>query len=805
MKISLNWIKDYIDLNDISTDEIVSKLTMSGLEVEDVSDQTKIYKNFVVALVRNSQKHPNADKLSICKVFDGKEELQVICGAPNVAAGQKVVFAPIGTIIPNGQFEIKKAKIRGTESQGMICAEDELLLSDDHSGIMTLDENLQVGSPIIESLKLNDVILEIGVTPNRPDALSHIGVARDLSALFDRPLKIPKINLKESNKDINQLASVEVEDAINCPRYTAKVVTAVQIKESPEWLKRKLEAIGLRPINNIVDITNFILHECGQPLHAFDLDRLTQNKIVVKSTKGTTIFTSLDSKERNLPSNTLMICDGNKEVAIAGVMGGENSEITSSTKNILIESAYFNPSSIRKTSKALGLSTDSSYRFERGTDPSITKYAAERAAQLICDLAGGKIAAGLIDSYPEIIPRKDIKFRYSRANKILGYKIEEEKIRSILPNLGMAIKVIDEDQLLVSVPTFRPDIEREIDMIEEIARINGYDNIPTVSKINITLEKKIDETEFDEKIRQAAIALGCFEMINNPLQSEENAKLGGKPIAVSNPLSADMAYLRTTLLSGALNTLSKNIRQGIKNLKLFELGNVFVKTTEKQIKSFNDFREDKKIVFLVSGKEIEKSWNSDEKLIDFYSLRGLVDEFSHKISLDNVLNDSYYSTVNEIYAYYFTKTFKNEVIGIGGKLKSEVLKQFDINQDTYCFEFDLSKLNSIYLDSELNLIKYNEPLKFPKIIRDFAFIFDNTVQYLDVKNFILQNSSKLLKNVEVFDLFESDSLGKDKKSIAFTLEFYDENKTLTEDEVEKDFNNLIKLVTTKFKAQLRGN
>jgi phenylalanyl-tRNA synthetase beta chain len=805
MKISLNWIKEYVDLNDISTDEIVSKLTMSGLEVEGVTDQTKIYKNFIVALVRNSEKHPNADKLSICKVFDGKDELQVICGAPNVATGQKVVFAPIGTIIPNGQFEIKKAKIRGVESQGMICAEDELLLSDDHTGIIVLDENLQAGTPITESLKLDDVILEIGITPNRPDALSHIGVARDLSALFDRPLNIPKINLIEADKNITSLASVEVEDAINCPRYTAKVVTGVQKKESPEWLKRKLEAIGLRPINNIVDITNFILHECGQPLHAFDLDRLTQNKIVVKSTKKAANFTTLDSKERKLPINTLMICDGNKEVAIAGVMGGENSEITSSTKNILIESAYFNPSSIRKTSKALGLSTDSSYRFERGTDPSITKFAAERAAQLIYELADGKIASGLIDSYPEVIKRKDIKFRYSRANKILGYEIEEDKIRDILPNLGMAIKVIDEDEILVSVPTFRPDIEREIDLIEEIARINGYDNIPTVTKINITLEKKIDETEFDEKIIQAAIALGFSEMINNPLQSEVYAKLGGKPIAISNPLSADMAYLRTSLLSGALSTLSKNIRQGVKDIKLFEIGNIFVKTNEDQIKSFADFIENQKVIFLVSGKEVEKSWNNAEKSSDFYSLKGLVDEFSYKISLDNVLNDSYYSTVNEIYAYYLTKNFKNEVVGIGGKVKSEVLKQFDINQDTYCFEFDLSMLNSIHSDSDLNLKKYNEPLKFPKIIRDFAFIFDKAVQYLDVKNFILQKSSKLLKNVKVFDLFESEPLGIDKKSLAFTLEFYDESKTLTEDEVEKDFNNLIKLISTEFKAQLRGN
>ncbi|MGQ9643369.1 MAG: phenylalanine--tRNA ligase subunit beta, partial [Ignavibacterium sp.] len=397
MKISLNWLKQYIDLSDLTTKDIVDKLTMSGLEVEDVVDENELYKNFIVAEVKSVSKHPNADKLSVCEVFDGKETLQVICGAPNVAADQKVVFAPVGTLIPNGNFQIKKAKIRGVESNGMICAEDELLLSEDHSGIMVLDSTLQAGKPISEVLNLNDVIFEIAVTPNRPDALSHIGVARDLSAIFNRELHLPEIVLKESKTKASEIASVEILDQKNCLRYSAKVVLNVQIKESPEWLKIRLAKIGLRPINNVVDVTNFILHELGQPLHAFDLNLLEDKKIVVKSTEQEKEFVTLDSKVRKLPKNTLMICDAKREVAIAGIMGGENSEINPSTKNILIESAYFNPSSIRRTSKALQLSTDSSYRFERGTDPSITKYAAERAAQLISELAGGEIAEGIID------------------------------------------------------------------------------------------------------------------------------------------------------------------------------------------------------------------------------------------------------------------------------------------------------------------------------------------------------------------------------------------------------------------------
>jgi phenylalanyl-tRNA synthetase beta chain len=801
MKISLNWLKEYIDLSNISTDEIVSHLTMSGLEVEDVVDQNKIYQKFIVGLVKETEKHPNADKLSVCKVFDGKNELQVICGAPNVQAGQKVVFAPIGTLIPNGDFEIKKAKIRGIESHGMICAEDELLLSDDHSGIMVLDEKNIVGEKISEVLNLNDVIFEIAITPNRPDALSHIGVARDLAAIFNRELKMPEIKIDEKGDNIAALASVEVEDIKNCPRYVAKVVTGVQIKESPQWLKKKLENIGLRPINNIVDITNFILHEIGQPLHAFDLDRLNDKKIVVKSTKSETTFVTLDAKERKLPSNTLMICDGKKEVAIAGVMGGENSEITSSTKNILIESAYFNPSSIRKTSKSLGLSTDASYRFERGTDPNITKFAAERAAQLISELADGKVAKGIIDVYPEVILPKEIKLRFSRTSKILGYDIPSEKIKTILSRLGLALKVVDDDTLLISVPTFRPDIEREIDLIEEIVRINGYDNIPTVTKINISLEEKSDDTAFDEELRQAATSLGFFEMINNPLQSEQQAKLSGNAIRIANPLSADMEYLRTSLLPGALITVAKNIRQGVKDLKLFEIGDVFNKNNDLEIKNFADFSEDQKMILLITGNNNLKSWNASETKSDFYHIKGYVDSFIKKISLDNVLIDSYYSSVNEIYAYNYTKSSKNVVIGIGGKINSDVLKKFDIHQDVFCFEFDLTLIRLL----EFKPKHYKEPLKYPKVVRDFAFIFDKSIQYLDVKNFILNKSSDLLKDVKVFDIFENEALGIDKKSIAFTLEFFDENRTLTEDEVEIDFSNLIKLISKEFKAKLRGN
>ena len=801
MKISLNWLKEYIDLEGISFQEIINKLTMSGLEVEDYVDQNEIFKNFIVGYVEENEKHPNADKLTICKVSDGKKSYQVICGAPNVQKGQNIVFAPISTLIPKGNFEIKKAKIRGVESFGMICAEDELGLGDDHTGIMVLDSNLKVGQKLSDALELNDVVMEIAVTPNRPDALSHIGVARDLTALFDKELKIPEVKLKESDIDINDVASIVIEDVENCPRYSARVVADVKIEESPEWLKQRISGIGLRPVNNIVDITNFVMFECGQPLHAFDLDRLKGKKIIVKSAKGKIKFTTLDSKERELLPDTLMICDDKGDVAIAGIMGGENSEIYKDTKNVLIESAFFNPSSIRRASKHLQLSTDASYRFERGIDPGNTLYAADRTAQLIAKIAGGKIAKGSIDVYPKKIDNKKFILRLSRVNKILGYKISKRDTLKIFNRLGINSTELSEDEIEVNVPTFRADIEREVDLIEEIARISGYDNIPTVPKISISLGVKHDETLFTDRIREYCNSLGLFEIINNPLQPKHFAALTGNAIEVSNPQSIDMKYLRTSLLSGALNVVYRNLNRGEKNLALYEIGNIFnLKEGKKVVSSFNAFDEQETLIFILTGNKIEREWYSDTESFNFYDLKGMVNSFIDKISLDNLLNDSYYATDNSIYEYYLTKIFKDRLIGNGGKVKDQVLKQFDIDQDVYCFEFNLDALKEIPVVSK----KYAKLLRYPKVILDFAFIFDKQTKFEDVSEFINNKGSKLLKNVNVFDIFESKEFGNNKKSMAFQLEYFDSSRTLTENEVEKDFENLIKLVSKKFNAKLRG-
>lgn len=801
MKISLNWLKEYVDLEGISPEEVVDKLTISGLEVEDVEYRGRLFDNFVVGYVKDRQKHPNADKLSLCVVSTGKEEFNVVCGAPNVAAGQKIAFAMVGAVVPEGGFKITRAKIRGEVSMGMICSEKELGLSDDHSGIMVLDESLEPGTPLAKALGLDDVIMEIGVTPNRPDALSHIGVARDLAAIFDRDLKYPDLLLNESDAAVTDEAKVIVENTSSCPRYTARVIKGVTVQESPAWLKSRLRSIGLRPINNMVDITNFILHEMGQPLHAFDMDLLKDKTIVVKDAGEGEAFTTLDSKGRKLAKSDLVICDAEKPVAVAGVMGGENSEVTAETKNILLESAYFNPSAIRKTAKRLQLSTDASYRFERGTDPSITSYAAARAAQLMAELGGGSVLRGEIDVYPNEIERRCVDLRFSRITRVLGFAVEKTQVQRILERLGM--KVIGEkaDNFEVMVPTYRPDIEREIDLIEEVARIYGYDKIPAVEKISVTLGGKKDEAEFQDRLRNAAVALGFNEIISNSLLPGETAAMVGKPIDMLNPQSADMASLRTSLLQGALMAVQKNLNVGEKDMTIFEIGSVF-NAKGREIKSFDDFSESKKMMMLITGRANSTNWYAKERHFDYYDMKGFVSSLLSKIYLDNVLNDSYYLSENLIFEYWYARTWGDKEVGRGGLVRKEILRKFDIQQDVFYFEFDLESLSLATPKQK----RYTELLKYPKVVRDCAFVLEKTIPGSEIVSAIYASSEKgLLKNVEIFDLFESNSLGDNRKSLAFSLEFYDESRTLKDEEVDRDFNRIVDAIKNKFNAEFRGN
>lgn len=799
MKISLNWLKNYIDLSGIPIDEIESALTMVGLEVENVENQEKIFNNFVIGYVKEKNKHPKADKLTVCVVSTGDEEHTVVCGAPNVDAGQKIVLALPGAIVPQNGIVISKAKIRGVESNGMICSEAELGIGNDHSGILVLASSYKEGMTLSAAMQLNDIIFEIGITPNRPDALSHIGVARDLAALYNRKMNLPETKQYNTEKNVSAFASVEVEDTINCPRYSAKVVLNVEIKDSPLWLQQRIKSIGLRPINNVVDVTNFILYELGQPLHAFDLDRLSGKKIVVKKAGAVSDFVTLDSKQRKLTPETLLICDAKNPVAIAGVMGGENSEVTTATQNVLIESAYFNPSSVRKTSKTLGLSTDSSYRFERGCNPHITPLAAERAAQLIAEMSGGEIVEGLIDVYPAKILPKEISLRKQQVERILGYPIPDEKIRNIFIGLGFEILSEDKDCMFISVPPFRPDIEREIDLIEEIARINGYDNIPTISRIGITLQEKIDETSFTSELKEILSGLGFNEMYSTTLQGEKSANLTGNAVRLLNPSSIEMSFLRTSLIPGGIETVKKNLNVKEKNLMLFEIGKVFQKVNEK-IESFDDFIEQERLLILLAGNANEKKWYTAERNFDFFDLKGYVFALFKKKNLDNFIPYSYNNVGKNLFDFCFEQKYENRVIGYGGRISKDVLKGYDIDKDVYCYELIIDEFKKISGNPQ----KFKELLRYPKIQRDFAFVFDKKIEYTKIETFIRKNSSGLLKELSLFDVFESESLGSDKKSLAFSLAYYDYERTLTEEEVEKEFYNLIEKIKIEYKAVLRG-
>ncbi|GMU85397.1 MAG: phenylalanine--tRNA ligase beta subunit [Ignavibacteriales bacterium] len=800
MVISLNWLKEYISLEGISAEEISEKLTNAGLEVEKMTDQRAMYQGFVAAHVRECVKHPNADKLSLCRVWDGKNELSIVCGAPNVSAGQNVVLATIGTQIPGKDFVIKKSKIRGAESEGMLCSESELAISENHEGIMVLGESVAPGADISDVLGLNDVVFEIGITPNRPDALSHLGVARDLSAIFGREVKKPSLKNPPVTGDIHHFAYVKVLNAEGCPRYTAKVIKNVTIGPSPDWLKNKITSIGLRSINNVVDVTNFILHELGQPLHAFDLDTLSENEIIVDKAWSLKEFTTLDSNKRQMNPDILMINDGEKGVAIAGIMGGENSEVTGKTKNILLESAYFNPSVIRKGAKFLQMSSDASYRFERGTDPEMTVFAADRAAELIAEVAGGELIAGTIDIYPNKIEKKKTELRFSRIERILGFHIPKEKVVSILKSLEFGITGELEEKLILEIPSFRPDIEREIDVIEEVVRVFGYENIPDNLVVSYPVHDRVDQTEFDDQLKTALTGLGYYEAISLPMISEWESALFGSPVKVKNPLTVEMEYLRTSLIPGMLQNIRRNIHAGEKSVRLFEIGNVMLRTGAGEI-SWKNLHEETRCVMVISGEAETKEWFRNDRKYDIFDLKGDLESLAVKFSIDSFTIDSYYSTENNIFGSIVQLKSQGQAIITGGVVKRDILKRFDIDQPVFCAELIIRK----FADSVKKPEGFRHLPKFPKVFRDFAFILDSTVQFNELVDFVEKNKTPLLASFRLFDVYEHKTLGEGKKSMAFSLEFYDENATLTDEKVDKEFNSLIQKISKKFNAQLRGS
>ncbi len=802
MKISANWLRDYINTG-LSDDEIAEKLTLTGLEVEEVTQTGSNFDGIVVGDVLKVEKHPNADKLVLCQVNIGEETVQIVCGAPNVAAGQKVPVAQVGSVLPllldDGSFlKIKKSKIRGEVSFGMICAEDELGLGTDHSGIMVLDASLKPGTPFSEIVgSTKDAVLEIGLTPNRPDAACHAGTARDLHAVTSEALTIPAVDTDESNcvESGHPSVSISIEDTELCHRYVGVVMHGIKVTESPKWVQNRLKAIGLRPRNAIVDATNYVLHELGQPLHAFDLHELRNSQIVVKTYSKETEFTTLDEVDRKVPAGSLFICDGERPVALAGIMGGMNSEISEKTKDILIESAWFEPVSIRKTSKSLALQSDSSYRFERGVDPEITRKAALRCAQLISEWGGGEIEYPVVDVHPVKYQPATINLRPARLNQILGTQLSAEEMTEILNRLGFETSANGE-HISCSIPGFRPDISEEIDLIEEVARIYDYNRIPTTGRITFARPPILPfEENFVNEMCTACVSFGLQEIYTNSLLPEKSAPLFGDEntlVPTLNPISKDQAVLRPSLTYGFLKSASWNFNRKTPGVSFFEIGHTFSKGDGKWIKGID---ERQKLLIGLGGVKQTEHWSSKETGYTFADLRKIIDALLNKLRLAG-------KSAIEFKDEKLKVSSKGKVIAVAGKVEQSLLKEFDIETDMYTAEFDLGVLAEIC--EKLPPVRYEAVPKFPSFEFDLAVVVAKSVPAGDLLEHIQKNSGKALEDVDIFDVFEGKPLEDSEKSLAFRLRFRDKDKTLAIQDVQPVIEKLIKGLEKSFNAVLRG-
>ena len=799
MKISNNWLKDYIK-TELSTEKISAYLTDIGLEVEGVDKFESVkgsLEGIVVGKVLTCEKHPNADKLNKTTVdVGGGKILEIVCGAPNVAEGQTVPVAVVGTKIyakDGTSFDIKKAKIRGEVSEGMICAEDELGLSDDHGGIMVLDsEKFEVGKNFADYFELtNDEVYEIGLTPNRTDAMSHYGVARDLQAfLVSNNLKSEfiKIASKVLTIEGSHDFKLQIENSELTPRYLGAVIENVEVKTSPDWLKARLKAIGLSPINNVVDITNYVLHGLGQPLHAFDADKIADKIVKVGTVQEGTKFKTLDGVERTLNGSEIIIKDGkDNPLCIAGVFGGSESGVSTETQTIFLESAYFNPVAIRKASKFHGLNTDASFRFERGVDPNNARTALTHAIQLIEELAGGKLVGEILESYPEKIKDHYVVFRYSKIDQILGTKIHREKIKEILKSLEITILNEIQNGLELSIPVYRADVTREIDVIEEVLRIYGYNKIEAPKKISFT-PVKLDFEDQDALENAWARTLqgnGFNEVMNNSLTSVKDET---DAVKLLNPLSNDLAFMRKSLLEGLLGNAIYNINRKSADIKFFELGKIYHKKEK--------YEERKQLAILTTGREVAENWLQPKSATDFYHLKAYVKILLEKLNLDlheSALEDARFSDALEI-------TAEGKTLARLGKVSPQLLKDFDISQDVFYAEIELENCQSFRSNENLKVVDIP---KFNKIRRDLALLVDKTISYSELYELAKKNKSPFLKKINLFDVYEGKNLPEGKKSYAMSFELLNEEKTLEDKDITEVMNALIKSFTKELNAELR--
>lgn len=804
MLVSHKWLKEFVDF-DYTPQELDDILTMLGIEVEGIVNYNEKYKNFYVGKVLESEKHPNADKLSVCQVDFGKDVRTVVCGAPNVAKGQNIVFADIGAHIPQGGFKIEKRKVRKIESEGMICSQAELELGEDASGILVLPETAQLGMPLAEYLGLNDIIYEIGITPNRADCLSHLGIAREIAAYQRKQANKPDDSVPQDSGKVEDSVKVEIQDKEKCPRYTARVIRNVKIQESPMWLKQRLILCGQRPVNAVVDVTNYILLECGQPLHAFDFAKIKGNKIVCRTASAGEKFITLDNKEHKLDSSMLMICDAERSLAIGGVMGGLNSEISDETTDVLLESAYFNPTSIRKTAKKLGLQTESSYRFERGVDFDNIVYASNRAAKLIAELTGGTVESGVIDVYPEPIEKKTVTLRYKRAVDIIGAQVTPEAIDDMLTALDFKIIQKDADSLTVEVPGYRVDIALEIDLIEEVARMFNYDNIEpdftvTIDASGTTTKKELQVPELRKPIREYLVAKGFHETLTqNQTDPKSAAIFTDKPVEIANPLGEELSIMRPSLFPAMLRTIERNHRLRNFDLRLFEIGKSFHQIEENESTFIPGILEQENLLIAISGNARRPNWSEKAREVDFYDIRGIAEDLLAALKIKRFK----FNPIVEEHPPFSKNTVEiisvRETVGFAGEISSKILKQFDVEHKVFAIEINLNKL----YQSERKHWAYEKVSSYPKVTRDLAFIVDEEYQSEEIRLEIQKSAGKLVKSVDIFDVFKGKNIAAGKVSIAFTISYAAADRTLTDKEVDESVNNIIHQIEKKFGAILR--
>jgi phenylalanyl-tRNA synthetase beta chain len=801
MKISLEWLKDYVEVA-VAPAELADLLTHSGLEVESLNEGRPLFTGVVVARLDSFKPHPQSDHLSICTVHDGKREYSIVCGAPNLKAGDRVALAPEGAMLPGGQ-KIGKTSFQGVMSEGMLCSERELGLSDEGSGIMILDTSLPPGVLLEKALPLGDWVLEVNVTPNRPDCLCLLGVAREVAALTGQRLRFPGGKGGEGTPDAESLTSVVLERPDLCPRYVAKLILGVKIAPSPFWMRRRLEAQGVRSINNIVDVTNYVMLEMGQPLHAFDFDRLEEKRIVVRTAAPGQTFITLDGTAHSMPDEVLMICDGKKPVALAGIMGGLNSEVEEGTTHILLESAYFNPMGIRRTSKQLGLSSEASLRFERGIDPNGSLRAADRAAGLMAELGGGSIARGAVDNYPHKIEVRPIPLRVSRVNQILDTSLSQGEIQKYLENLELPVQGDEPESLRVSPPTYRVDLTREIDLIEEVARLHGFHRIPvTLPAGRVSPEKKTKIQKASERARDLLASFGFWEVINYSFMSPQVLKdlqvPQGDPRAlalrIQNPLSEDQAVMRTTLIPGLLQTAQSNTYRQNLNLKLFELGRVFFPRGGESLPE-----EVETLAGLLSGLREEEAWAKPKAECDFFDLKGILEVLFEGLGVPafHLIPDPQIPFLHPGKACRVE--VKGEGLGSMGEAHPRAKELFDLEENVFLFELDFRKLTGRASERR----SFTALPRYPAVTRDLALIVGAGIPAGELLSTLWGSSDGWVKEIRLFDLYQGPPVPPGQKSLAFRLVYQKEDRTLTDREVNELHQKLVQLLIQRYGGVLR--